>query len=301
MAISPNGKKYIGQTVRSLKARKLAHRNRAKTATHKMANSIRKHGINNFEWKILKKNIPEARLNLEEILAIYIYDTYYDGLNSTLGGDYNPMHNPESRKKQSEKVSGENNVNYGKKRPPEVGQNISKAKIAARGLPDGMQRCAICKKIFPESEFTKKITRCKKCYREYSSEYMRKARRKATSQYWYKVKNKVSKVIMKIIKNKYANNLYLSSIKCRRDDFKKHLESYFSDGMSWENYGANGWVVAAVVSPKVIKDKNDNENIAIVCNYRNFIPIWHNINRSSNERNKYIKSITDWPEEIKLA
>lgn len=90
---SPSGRCYIGQTSKNFDRRKSEHvneanRNTSKEYNLKFHNAIRKYG-DQLKWEILKDNIAEDKLNLEEILAIYLYDSYYDGYNSTLGGEGN--------------------------------------------------------------------------------------------------------------------------------------------------------------------------------------------------------------------
>jgi hypothetical protein len=86
-ATSPSGKQYIGQTIRSLFVRKRNHNRDSRIHDYVFSRAIRKYGIENFIWEILYQNIPEDMLLIAEICAIYYYDTYYNGYNSTMGGD----------------------------------------------------------------------------------------------------------------------------------------------------------------------------------------------------------------------
>ncbi len=52
--------------------------------------ALRKYEKDVWEWEIIEKNISIERLDLEEILAIYIYDAFYEGYNETFGGE-SPM------------------------------------------------------------------------------------------------------------------------------------------------------------------------------------------------------------------
>lgn len=55
--------------------------------TYKIYNAINKYGKENFYYEILEENIPEDLLNSKEISYIAKYDSYYNGYNSTPGGD----------------------------------------------------------------------------------------------------------------------------------------------------------------------------------------------------------------------
>jgi group I intron endonuclease len=85
----PTGKKYIGMTQKTLNHRVKQHINNTKRdykVSKKFYNSIKKYGIENFIIGI----IEECNINLlseKEKFYIEKYDTYKNGLNSTLGGE----------------------------------------------------------------------------------------------------------------------------------------------------------------------------------------------------------------------
>lgn len=83
-----NEKKYIGQTVGSLKRRKSDH---IWASLNKKSNiyfhrAIRKYGKNEFVWKILHRCNNINFLNRLEIFYIGYYDTFNNGYNLTEGG-----------------------------------------------------------------------------------------------------------------------------------------------------------------------------------------------------------------------
>lgn len=91
-------KVYIGQTSRSLEARMKEHIRESFNEYHPSYNyhfhrAIRKYGKQNFEWSILETIRTDNADNLQEVLNsleikyIQQYDSYYNGYNSTLGGD----------------------------------------------------------------------------------------------------------------------------------------------------------------------------------------------------------------------
>lgn len=95
-----NGKSYIGQTVSGLESRKSSHYKDAKNKNFYFCRALRKYGRSDWSWTILY-TVRERDLNVAEICAIYYYDTYYNGYNSTEGGDINPMKYKEVREKLS--------------------------------------------------------------------------------------------------------------------------------------------------------------------------------------------------------
>ena len=77
----------------------------------------------------------------------------------------------------------------------------------------------------------------------------------------------------------------LQLLGCSVDEFRKHLESRFSDGMSWNNYGLRGWHIDHIVPISII-DLTDPCEVARVCHYTNMQPLWAKDNIA--KRNKPI-------------
>lgn len=77
-------------------------------------------------------------------------------------------------------------------------------------------------------------------------------------------------------------------IGCDRGTFKKHIESQFEDGMSWDNWG--DWHLDHII-PVSAYDFCDDREISKCCNYRNFRPLWagENIIKGGRIENRLIK------------
>lgn len=88
---------YIGQTIQKFEERKRCHikdsyDEKCPGYNYHFHRAIRKYGIESFEWKILSK-IEESSMDLlqkildeQEIYYINKYNSFYNGYNSTLGG-----------------------------------------------------------------------------------------------------------------------------------------------------------------------------------------------------------------------
>lgn len=111
-----NGKKYIGQTTRTIKARagkdgKYYLIDNNKEANYKFANAIRKYGWDNFIDQTLEivststKQELISELNKLEIFYISYYDSFYNGYNSDKGGN-NKNCSEEAREKISKARKG---------------------------------------------------------------------------------------------------------------------------------------------------------------------------------------------------
>ena len=127
-AVSPSGKIYIGQTITKLEHRISRHKHSAmkrKSGT-KFARAIRKYE-NKIEFSVIYENVPVKLLGIAEICAAYLYDSYYKGYNSTLGGDFSPSLYPEINKKRALSQTGEKNHMFGKCVSQSTRDKISKA------------------------------------------------------------------------------------------------------------------------------------------------------------------------------
>ena len=85
------GKVYIGQSCQSLDKRMNQHLSRAMTnydPSNHFHNAIRKYGFPDFSFEVIEDNIIDNEtLNEREKYWIEQYNSYYDGYNSTFGGD----------------------------------------------------------------------------------------------------------------------------------------------------------------------------------------------------------------------
>lgn len=82
-----NNKVYIGQTTQTIGIRFTNHKMASRTGEDtKFYRAMRKHGEENFYPELLEQ-VEIENLNDREKYWIKYYDSYYNGYNSTLGGD----------------------------------------------------------------------------------------------------------------------------------------------------------------------------------------------------------------------
>ena len=78
-----NGMMYVGQTVNY--KRRMGTYSNPQADTH-IIRAIRKYGWDNFKSIILHSNVPVEDLDALERYCIWLWDTYHNGYNMTLGG-----------------------------------------------------------------------------------------------------------------------------------------------------------------------------------------------------------------------
>ena len=100
-----NGKKYIGQTTKTLEKRWISHKSESKKHENKFYRAIRKYGFEYWTKEIIEE-IENDLLNEREQYWISHFDTMNIGYNLRSGGGQNSLLSEESKKKISEKHMG---------------------------------------------------------------------------------------------------------------------------------------------------------------------------------------------------
>ena len=72
---------------------------------------------------------------------------------------------------------------------------------------------------------------------------------------------------------------------CSPEQLRAHLESLFTDGMTWETYGRKGWHIDHK-EPLTAFDLTDPDQLMRACHYTNLQPMWHLENIRKGGRNR---------------
>ena len=119
---SVNGKKYIGQTKRSVEARWKQHVRLSQRSSHYFHRAINKYGIDAFAVSTLVTGVRSAdELDVLERKFIIEYRTLSEGYNLTTGGEGGYTRSDST----IQKISGANNHMYGKTHSVEARRKIS--------------------------------------------------------------------------------------------------------------------------------------------------------------------------------
>ena len=68
---------------------------------------------------------------------------------------------------------------------------------------------------------------------------------------------------------------------CSYEEFKRHLESQFEEGMTWDNYGRNGWHIDHIYPVSKAKDER---HLIELNHYTNLQPLWEKDNLSKGNK-----------------
>jgi hypothetical protein len=83
------------------------------------------------------------------------------------------------------------------------------------------------------------------------------------------------------IKNNHKSGSAVRDLGCSIEEFKVFLESKFTEGMTWDNYGS--WHIDHII-PLSKLDLTKHDNIVIGCHYTNLQPLWARDNLSKGNR-----------------
>jgi len=148
--------------------------------------------------------------------------------------------------------------------------------------------CIICKNKFIRNSISQKICTNKECKLEWQRKkalerYHRDKikimdRRKNNIEYCIlnKLRMRISCAVKSQGTHKSARTLML--VGCTVNELKQYLEKQFKEGMGWNNYGKDGWVIDHII-PCASFDLTKEEEQKNCFNYTNLQPLWAQENK----------------------
>jgi protein-arginine kinase activator protein McsA len=175
--------------------------------------------------------------------------------------------------------------------------NLNKEEIKSKNIKLRKSKqikkiCHICKKTFSTNYSNKKYC-SKKCYHiayEILHKITGKIYRVKNKQKIYNKNAKYRKIkykadlnyrilcclrtrVLSVLKGFYKSKSTLNLLGCSIDFLKQHLQSQFKKGMSWDNYGINGWEIDHII-PCASFDLRKIFEQTKCFNYKNLQPLW---------------------------
>lgn len=114
------------------------------------------------------------------------------------------------------------------------------------------------------------ISKNKDWWRKYEREY-RYSRKQ--EDMFFKIKSNLSSRLSDLIQNRGLGQRTVELLGCDKNVFLNHLESQFTEGMTWENYGLKGWHVDHII-PLSSFDLTNEDEVKKACHYTNLQPLW---------------------------
>lgn len=179
---------------------------------------------------------------------------------------------------------------------------------------EGTKTCYLCKKEKTVEEFG--INRrnkdgrahgCLECtkVKSYMSrvkniESVRESARKSAKKRRLDINNRLKQSLRAlargILKKGQKAGSGVRDLGCSIEEFKKHIESLWRPGMTWENYGQWSWVIDHIM-PLDYFDLTDRKQVLVACHYTNLQPMWWNDNIAKGSKMpwEFTQPLSDGP------
>jgi hypothetical protein len=95
----------------------------------------------------------------------------------------------------------------------------------------------------------------------------------------YLIPKRLRNRLRQAIKGNYKEGSAVKDLGCSVSDFKSYIESKFQLGMTWDNWGVDGWHIDHI-RPLASFDLTDRNQLLEACHYTNLQPLWANENLS---------------------
>lgn len=122
-------------------------------------------------------------------------------------------------------------------------------------------------------------------WRKYEREYKNSRRQE---DMFFRIKGNLSSRLSDLIQNRGLGQRTVELLGCNKDTFLNHLESQFTEGMTWENYGLKGWHVDHII-PISSYDLTNESEVKKACHYTNLQPLWWQDNLEKGNKIRTLK------------
>ena len=164
------------------------------------------------------------------------------------------------------------------KRPPKHLRTLTKGDVREDGMVfwGYASSCTNGEVWYPKDKYNKVMKRRSQTSKSWAkknasrnNEYMRKRRQDPLQKMIDSQRTRLRKALNQIEKSDKTMNL----IGCSAIELKEYLESKFTEGMTWENRGREGWHIDHI-KPCASFDLSDPEQQRECFHYTNLQPLW---------------------------
>jgi len=132
-----------------------------------------------------------------------------------------------------------------------------------------------------------KVRKCNAKYRDKNREAVNKKKMEYYKTHKNDILLKVANNIRARLRRAISNNQKVGSavkdLGCSIQKLKEHLESKFTEGMTWESYGLYGWHIDHKI-PLASFNLMDKEEFLKACHYSNLQPLWASDNYEKSNK-----------------
>lgn len=129
------------------------------------------------------------------------------------------------------------------------------------------------------------VERIVRTYEEYKERRNHRRRERRSTETEFKIKDVLRSRFRAALKNNQKSGSALYFLGCSVDEVKKHLESMFELGMTWDNWGhgKGKWHIDHIM-PFDAFDLTNLQHLFLVNHYCNLQPLWSEINFAKNNK-----------------
>jgi hypothetical protein len=125
-------------------------------------------------------------------------------------------------------------------------------------------------------------------YQEHKDEVLAKAKvyklEKFKTDINFRLKANLRSRLCAAVKNNQKGGSAVRDLGCSIEELKKHLESQFEPGMTWDNWSQDGWHIDHI-KPLASFDLSDRAQFLEACRYTNLQPLWAEDNHKKSDKN----------------
>ena len=218
-----------------------------------------------LEWE--EKNYTEQMKNSDNKKVLETKDTMTETKTSLMQNDWRDITDPKLRKKMRLKAKSQRSSQKFKEKYPEYQKEYRKTYKVKNKNKLNLKR----------KEWYQK-NREKRC--AYMNNYVKERRDKDIQ---FKIRHTLRSRFYQAIKKNHKTGSAIKNLGCSILELKSYLESKFLIGMTWDNYGLDGWHIDHI-KPLSAFDLSDEKEMLEAFHHINLQPLWAEDNLSKGDR-----------------
>lgn len=131
--------------------------------------------------------------------------------------------------------------------------------------------------------------------KEAIQETRKKSRQKSMQNPKFRISLNLRRRMNTVLKNWTKDSSTIKLVGCTWEELRAHIESQFTEGMTWDNYGKQGWHLDHIVGCANF-DLSDPEQQKICFHYTNLQPLWwyDNLLKKELSMEEFLEKKKDW-------